>query len=417
MANRSLRAAARNAGYCTAMSQLEDGGAGDQPLNGRPPARVTLAVALVGLSAAWNGGNVGPVVSEVADEFDVSLAVVGLLAGTLFLGSTLVGLLFAAQLGQRLGLERGLRIECATLAVGNLLFAVTPIFAGLAVGRILPGVAFAVANTLGVVWAERAGGVRLVGLFGAAIQLGIALALLVGSGLADLGVDWRVGFLISAALAVAAYLAIPGGTSSKHAPPPRSEGFLRAAWRRARVYRLALLFISIYGVPMMLSAWLIEFLSREGDVTTSLAGVVAFLLFGLSAAVRVFGAQLKQRGVPHWALGGALSLAAVGMALLAFEPAEAAAFASVVLIAFGFGIPYATALTEAQSLYPPAPGEPVALMTFAALVPPIVAIPIIGHALARGEGPLAFGILAAFLVVAAVANLRRTGIPLTHASR
>ena len=206
---------------------------------------------------------------------------------------------------------------------------------------------------------------------------------LVGSGLADLGVDWRVGFLISAALAVAAYLAIPGG-AGRNTPAAARPGFLRTAWRHGRVYRLALLFISIYGVPMMLSAWLIEFLSREGDVTTSLAGVVAFL-FGLSAAVRVFGAQLKQRGVPHWALGGALSLAAIGMALLAFEPAECAAFASVVLIAFGFGIPYATALTEAQSLYPAAPGEPVALMTFAALVPPIVAIPLIGHALARGE--------------------------------
>lgn len=386
-------------------------------MNGRASARVTLAVALVGLSAAWNGGNVGPVVSEVADEFDVSLAVVGILAGTLFLGSTLVGLLFAAQLGQRIGLERGLKLECATLAVGNLLFAVTPVFAGLAVGRILPGVAFAVANTLGVVWAEKAGGVRLVGLFGASIQLGIALALLVGSGLADLGVDWRVGFLISAGLAVTAYLAIPGRSRSEHSPPPRGEGFLRAAWRHARVYRLALLFISIYGVPMMLSAWLIEFLSREGDVSTSLAGVVAFLLFGLSAAVRVFGAQLKQRGVPHWALGGALCLAAIGMALLAFEPVEAAAFAAVVLLAFGFGVPYATALTEAQSLYPAAPGEPVALMTFAALVPPIVAIPIIGHALARGEGALAFGILAAFLILATVANLKRTGVPLTHPAR
>jgi predicted MFS family arabinose efflux permease len=383
-------------------------------MNGASP-RVTLAVVLVGVSSAWNGGNVGPVVSEIADEFDVSLAVVGILAGTLFLGSCLVGLLFAAQLGQRVGLERGLRMECAVLVVGNLLFAVTPVFAGLAIGRILPGIAFAVANTLGVVWAQKAGGVRLVGIFGAAVQLGIALALLVGSGLADLGVDWRVGFLISAALGVAAYLAIPGGTRSEHTAAPRSEGFLNAAWRHARVYRLALLFVSIYGVPMMLSAWLIEFLAREGDVSTSLAGLVAFLLFGLSAGVRVFGAQLKQRGVPHWVLGGALALAAIGMALLAFEPAEAAAFAAVVLIASGFGIPYATALTEAQNLYPPAPGEPVALMTFAALVPPIVAIPVIGHALAGGEGPLAFGILAGFLLLASLANLKRTGIPLTPA--
>jgi len=383
-------------------------------MNGASPARVTAAVALLGLSGAWNGGNVGPVASEIASEFDLSLAVVGVLAGTLFLGSTLVGLLFAAQLGQRLGLERGLRLTCATFAVGNAVFAITPVFAGLAVGRILPGVAFAVMNTLGVVWARNAGGVRLVGVFGASIQLGIALALLVGSGLADLGIDWRVGFAISAALGVAAFVAIPRGSRSPHVVEQRPAGFLAAALRRARVYRLMLLFIAIYGVPMMLSPWIIEYLSREGDVATALAGVAAFLLFGLSAVVRVFGARLRERGVPHTVLGGALILAAIGMALLAFDAAEAAAFAGVVLLAAGFGVPYATALTEAQDLYPKAPGEPVALMTFAALLPPIAAIPLIGHALAQGDGALAWGILAAFLVVATVANLRRTGIPLEH---
>jgi predicted MFS family arabinose efflux permease len=375
--------------------------------------RIVLAVALVALTGSWSAGNVGPVVSEVAAEFDVSLAVVGILAGTLFLGSTLVGLTFAAQLGQRVGLERGLRMECGAIVLGNLIFAITPAFAGLVVGRILPGLAFAVANTLGVVLAQQSGGVRLVGIFGAAFQLGIALALLVGSGLADLGVDWRVGFLITAALGVVAFAVIPAGPRPERSAERRSEGFLSAAWRHARVYRLALLFISIYGVPMVLSAWLIEFLSREGGVATGVAGVVAFLLFGLSAGVRVLGAQLGQRGVPHALLGGTLALAAVGMALLAFEPVEAGAFAAVVLIALGFGIPYATALTEAQRLYPPVPGEPVALMTFAALVPPIIAIPIIGHALAGGDGDLAFLLIAAFLVLATVANLRRTGIPLT----
>ncbi|MEO8092066.1 MAG: MFS transporter, partial [bacterium] len=289
------------------------------------------------------------------------------------------------------------------------------IFVGLAVGRILPGLAFALMNTLGAVWARNAGGVRLVGIFGASIQLGIALALLSGSALSDLGVDWRVGFVISAALGAAAFVAIPRDAEA-HPPPRHNTGFLSAALRHARVYRLALLFMSIYGVPMILSAWLIEYLSRDGDVATALAGVVAFALFGLSAAVRVFGAQLEERGVPHGLIGGALGLAAIGLAALALEPVAAVAFAGVVLLAFGFGIPYATALTEAQDLYPEEPSEPVALMTLAALVPPIAAIPVIGHALAHGDGDLAFGIVAAFLVVATLANLRRTGIALTAPS-
>jgi len=373
--------------------------------------RVILAVGLLGLSGAWNAGNVGPVASEIAAEFDISLAVVGLLAGTFFLGSCVIGLLVAAQIGERVGLVRGLQLSCLMLIAGNLVFALTPVFAGLALGRILPGIAFALTNTLGAVWAREAGGVRLLGIFGASIQLGIAGALMLGSGLSDLDVDWRIGFAVSAGLAAVALVAIPGDAGAA-AAPQRSGGFLSAALRHMRVYRLSLLFISIYGVPMVLSAWLIEYLSREGDVEKALAGAIAFLLFGLSAAVRVYGAQLQQRGVRHALLCGALGLAAVGIVALVLDPVAALAFAAVVLIAVGFGIPYATALTEAQELFPQAPGEPVALMTLAALIPPIAAIPIVGHALSRGDGELAFVLLALFVVLATLANLRRTGIPL-----
>jgi len=379
----------------------------------RSSFRVTAAVALIALSGAWNAGNVGPVASELATEFDVSLALIGALAGTLFFGANVLGLLFAAQLGEAIGLVRALRLACAMVLLGNLLFALTPVFAGLAVGRILPGLGFALTTTVGIVWARDVGGVRLLGVFGASIQLGIALALLTGSVLADAGVDWRVGFLISAALAALAFASIPPDAVSSPLPERRSQGFLRLAFRSARVYRLALMFISIYGVPMILGAWMIEYLSSEGDVSKTLAGLASFLLFGLSAAARAYGASLKQRGFGHAVLAGTLGLAAIGLAAIALDPVTAAAFAAAFLLAIGFGIPYATALTEAQDLYPEEPAEPLALMTLVALLLPIVVIPLVGHAISRGSGDIAFAALAMFLVIAAVANLRRTGIPLT----
>ena len=173
------------------------------------------------------------------------------------------------------------------------------------------------------------------------------------------------------------------------------------------------MFFSIYGVPMILGAWFIEYLSGEGDVSKTLAGLASFLLFGLSAAARAYGAQLAGRGFGHTVLSGALGLAAVGLAAVALEPVVVAAFAGATLLAVGFGIPYATALTEAQELYPEEPAEPLALMTLTAMFLPIVVIPIVGHAISRGDGDLAFGALAIFLVVATLANLKRTGIPLT----
>jgi MFS family permease len=375
---------------------------------------VTAAVALIALSGAWCAGNVGPVASELAREFDVSLAMIGALAGTLFFGANVIGLLFAAQLGEKIGLVRGLRLACGMVFLGNLIFALTPVFAGLAIGRILPGLGFALTTTVGVVWARDVGGVRLLGVFGASIQLGIALALLTGSLLADASVDWRVGFLVSAALGALAFVTIPPDAVSAPLPERRSSGFLGLALRRARVYRLALMFISIYGVPMILGAWLIEYLANDGDVSKSLAGLASFLLFGLSAAARAYGARLAGDGVRHALLCGTLGLAAVGLAAVALDPVVAAAFAGAVLLATGFGIPYATALTEAQQLYPEEPAEPLALMTLTALVLPIVVIPVVGHAISRGSGDIAFAILALFLAVAAVANLRRTGIPLAE---
>lgn len=381
--------------------------------NRRASPRVVLAVALLGLSGAWNAGNVGPVADEIAGDLNVSLAGVGLLAGTFFLGFCVVGLLVAAQVGERIGLARGLRLACAMLVAGNLLFAISPDFVVLAIGRALPGLAFALINALGAVWAREAGGVRLLGVFGASIQLGIALALLLGSGLSDLGVEWRVGFAISAALGAAAFAAVPAGARGSASPRRRGGGFVAAALTHARVYRLALLFISIYGVPMVLSAWLIEYLLLEGDLAKSPAGAISFLLFGLSAAVRVVGAHLQQRGIRHSVLCGALGLGALGLAALTLDPVALVAFAGVILLGVGFGIPYATALTEAQDLYPAEPSEPVALMTIAALIPPIVAIPLIGRALDNGHGEPSFAILAVFVALAALANLRRTGIPLT----
>ncbi len=382
--------------------------------SGRLGARLVLAVALIGLSGAWNAGNVGPVASEIAADFDVSLAVIGLLSGTLFLGSAVIGLMFAAQIGERTGVVRGLRLACALLIAGNLLFALSPWFAGLAVGRILPGLAFALLNTLGAVWARQAGGVRLIGVFGASIQIGIAGALASGSALADLGVDWRVGFLISAALGAAALVAIPEGSAAA-GPEEHRTGFLRLAMRHARVYRLALLFIALYGVPMVLSAWLIEYLHLEGGVSTALAGAFAFVLFGVSAAVRLLGAHLQARGVPHAVLAAALAVAAIGMAALAIDPVAGIAIVSIVALGFGFGVPYATMLTEAQELFPEAPSEPVALMTLLALIPAVVVIPVVGHALSRGDGGIALGLLAAFIAIATVANLRRSGLPLRAA--
>jgi hypothetical protein len=55
------------------------------------------AVFLVALGTAWAIGNVGATVDQLSTEFDISLATVGLLSGTIMLGFSLPGTILAAQ--------------------------------------------------------------------------------------------------------------------------------------------------------------------------------------------------------------------------------------------------------------------------------------------------------------------------------
>ena len=68
--------------------------------------RGAYAAFLVALGAAWSIGNVGAVVDQLTTEFDISLATVGLLSGTLLLGFSIPGTLLAPKIGERIGIAR-----------------------------------------------------------------------------------------------------------------------------------------------------------------------------------------------------------------------------------------------------------------------------------------------------------------------
>jgi fucose permease len=67
-----------------------------------------LALAITG----WNCGNVGPVVSSLSREFDLSLSQVGLLSGTFFFGGSAIGSLAGAVLARRVRVLAGIWACC-----------------------------------------------------------------------------------------------------------------------------------------------------------------------------------------------------------------------------------------------------------------------------------------------------------------
>jgi cyanate permease len=369
-----------------------------------------IAAFLVGLGGAWNGGNVGPVARTLAGEFGVSLAAVGLLSGTVFFAAIVAANMLTGPVAGRLGVAGALRLLCVLAGVGNVLCAVAPDFAVFAAGRVLAGFGFGLGLVLAPVFARSRGGVRLVGVVGASIQLGIAGALVVGSLLADAGVDWRVGFAVSAVLGVAALPFLPSQVEGEVKGRPRH--LLRAELGDPDVWRLALLFVAILAVPLVIGAWLVQYLVDAG-MQAGLAGVLSFVLFGASAALRFAGGSLSRRGTaPALLAGGAPLVAAAGIAILALDQDPVAVLAAMLLAGTGFALPYAVMMVEGQSLFPSEPVAPLSLLLLIANAVPIVAIPLVGSAIEGSSGETAMFVLAAFVAAAGVLNLRPATRPI-----
>jgi predicted MFS family arabinose efflux permease len=364
------------------------------------------AVFLVALGAAWNVGNVGAVVDQLSAEFDISLATVGLLSGTLLLGFSLPGTILAPKIAERIGIVRTMIVAVVICAAGNVVFAASPVFAGLVVGRAVTGFGLGMAVVAGPVFARGTGGVARVALFGAAIQLGAAGSLGLGAILGDLGVGWRVTFVLSAAVALTP-LPLLIKIQDIGYEPHRGGRFVRLAVRSASVWRLTALFVSIFSVPLILGSWLVHYLNVDQGFAAATAGALSFLMFGVSAAARGAGGMLAQRGSsPTLLAGGAAFLAAAGLAILALESSVALASVAVIAAGIGFALPYGSAVAQAQRLYPSEPTEPVALVTLVGSAIPVPLVPLIGALLDDGYGTGVFLGLAAMVAVAGVVNLR-----------
>jgi predicted MFS family arabinose efflux permease len=380
---------------------------------GRRAGRLdAVTIVLLGASSSWSAGNVGPVVGEVSAEFGISLATVGLLSGTVFLASAVVALLLAPRVAERLGLTRALALAAAIGGVGSLLFAASDSLALAVPGRIFAGLALGGIAGLAPVLGRLTKGVKGVGLFGASFQFGIGVGVGVGSVLADAGVDWRVGFLLTAA---AHFSAVPF-VLREHVPAERRDavrGFVPAALRAARAWRLAALFMAMFAIPLTLGAWLVHYVTVDGTVAAGLAGGLTFVLFGVSGLMREMGGALAKRGVPQPLLtGGAPILAAIGLIAVALEPTPAVVSVSVFLMGAGFALPYATMMVEAQGLFPAEPARPTSFFSMLGTALAIPVIPVLGGFLDSSDGDLAFVALGLFVLFAALLNIKPAAEPL-----
>ena len=362
-----------------------------------------LALAVIG----WNCGNVGPVVGSLAEDFDIGLGEVGLLSGAFFFAGSAVGSLVGAELARRIRVLTGIWASCLLSIAGNLVFAAGDSVVVLATGRVLAGLAFGLAAVFIPTYARVIGGVKMVGLFGAGLTLGVAAALLLGSVLEGAGVDWQIAFVITAALSAIALPILPNEEVEVPRTASEGEGLTREALTNQAWWRVQLLGITTLTLPLIVSAWLVHFLITGYGLSAGSAGVVAFVLFGISAVMREIAGRMTAAGAsPSMLVIVGLGIGAAGLVLLGQGTSAGVALVSVALMGIGLSLPYPLYYDEAERVLPDRPVGSLGLMQVGTGLFPIPVIPLFGAALASGDADLAFASLAAFALLTLLLNAK-----------
>jgi DHA1 family inner membrane transport protein len=362
-----------------------------------------LALAITG----WNCGNVGPVVGPLTHDFDITLGEVGLLSGTFFFAGSAVGSLAGAALARKIRVISGIWACCVLSVIGNVIFAVGDSFAVLAAGRVFAGVAFGLAAVFIPTYARVMGGVKMVGLFGAGLTLGVAASLFLGSIMEGAGVDWRVAFAITALLALISLPLLPNEPVEVQRAASEGEGLAREALTNQAWWRVQFLGIATLNLPLIVGAWLVHYLITGYGLSTAAAGGFAFALFGISAVMRDVAGRITAAGAaPAMLVVVGLGIGSAGLVLLGQGSAPGVALVAIALMGVGLSLPYPLYYDEAERVLPDRPVGSLGLMQVGAGIFPIPVIPLFGAALASGDADLAFGGLAAFALLTLVLNAR-----------
>ena len=179
-----------------------------------------LGGCAVGLATGWNVANIGAIPSQLADSYDVSLAVVGLFTTALFV-THLAMQIPGGRAADRFGARRAALVGLAVTIAFNGLALVAPEPALAIVARALIGIGTGLGFIAGSAYVRESGGSPFAqGLYGGVGLAGGGLALAVVSQL-DGWLGWRAPFWTALVVGVAGLAVL--ATAPPDRPRVRAE--------------------------------------------------------------------------------------------------------------------------------------------------------------------------------------------------
>jgi nitrate/nitrite transporter NarK len=348
--------------------------------------------------------NIGAVADELAHDYGVALATVGLFT-TALVAVHVAMQIPAGKLIERIGPRRVVFLSLVVTGTTNLVAMIAP-EPGLAIAmRALAGFGTAFGFVGGIDYVRSQGGSPFAqGLFGG-ISLGAGgLALVVLPPLED-ALGWRAPFASAAVIAGLASFALAASPADVPRPSRAtwSEAAAQSIFRDTRIYRICVVYMASFGLTVVLSNWIVTLLTRAGDYSHAAAGAVGSLILVGGIVSRPLGGHLarlhpeRTRAIVASAFAVSL-LGTVGIATAG--PPALTAVASLVL-GLAAGIPFASSFGTATRIRPDAPAVAAAMVNMSANLVIVACTPLLGLAFSLpGDGRIGFAAVAGLWLVA-----------------
>lgn len=375
-------------------------------MNSSVPDRRALGLIgayLLGGTTTWNLTNVGGAPEDVAAHFGVALAVVGLLTSALFLAQALLQIP-GGRVVDRIGPRRAGLACLAVVVVGNAAILFAPTFELAVALRFVVGFGAGIGFVAGTAYVRALGGTALAqGLYGAVSIAGGGLAVTVVAALAAV-MQWRAPF-VSAAVAAAAGIVVLAVCPN----PPRSASVgngvatVASVFADRRVWRFAAVQAATFGLSVVLGNWAVVLLTRHGDYSHGVAGLLGGLVLLGGVAGRSAGGWFAVRRPDRRRALVIVSLLVTSVAALALLAPRPLSVAALTASVFGIasGAPFGTIFDGVLRTRPDAPGVAIGVMNMPTMVTIMLGTSLFGLTFSMpGEGRLGVVAIAVALVLA-----------------
>ncbi len=396
------------------MSVLQENRVSNASTPGLSPSSQRAALVcgcIVAFAYSANYTNHAPLAPALMHEFGFNQALAGFLTTGIFATHAAMQIP-GGHIVDRLGAKRVLVFALAWVALGNLGLAFAGAYWQLLACKIFTGLGTGVCFVGGARYIHQAlAGPRLhvaQGFFGGSIQMGAGFVILAVPRL-NLVAGWRVTFLVSAGMAIAAaiiWLAAAPTVAPVASPPGRFTEMLLAP----QLWLLGLLQMATFGLSVVVGSWVVVILTKVMKVPATEAGLIGSLVLLLGIVSRPLGGVLRRHmGIRPLLLGSLLMIALGCFAFVTSLITLGIALTAVVLIGMGVGLPYAAMFSRAGALFPGRAGAAMGLVNMLGIMMILGGAPFVGH-LADLTGTFK----ASFIVLGGFSLLACAAIPLIH---